>query len=138
MTNCGCVRLMCCGATGDFAPTWRARYGLNQACSSIPRACASRTAKASGSHAGDGARPCAPVRYSDHANYARYGIPVTFFTTGGHSDYHELTDEAQYIDYEHYRAVVEFVYDVARTVANRDARLVVDKPKPDPRGECRQ
>ena len=75
---------------------------------------------------------------SDHWNYARYGIPVAFFSTGTHRDYHQVTDEAQYIDYDHYRSVVEFVYDVARNVANRDTRLVVDKPKPDPRGECRQ
>ena len=75
---------------------------------------------------------------SDHANYARYGIPVAFFSTGQHSDYHQVSDEPQYIDYDHYASVVRFVYDVARTVANRDARLIVDKPKPDPKAECRQ
>ena len=75
---------------------------------------------------------------SDHANYARYGIPVAFFSTGQHSDYHQVSDEPQYIDYDHYASVVRFVYDVARTVANRDARLVVDKPKPDPKAQCRQ
>ncbi|HEX9309743.1 MAG TPA: M20/M25/M40 family metallo-hydrolase, partial [Gemmatimonadaceae bacterium] len=36
----------------------------------------------------------------DHYEYARYGIPITFFTTGLHMDYHQLTDEPQYIDYE--------------------------------------
>ena len=75
---------------------------------------------------------------SDHANYARYGIPVAFFSTGQHSDYHQVSDEPQFIDYDHYASVVRFVWDVARTVANRDARLVVDKPKPDPKAECRQ
>ena len=75
---------------------------------------------------------------SDHWNYARYGIPVAFFSTGSHLDYHQVTDEPQYIDYDHYRNVVQFVYDVARTVANRGARLVVDKPKSDPHAECRQ
>ncbi|MFL5561489.1 MAG: M28 family peptidase [Gemmatimonadaceae bacterium] len=75
---------------------------------------------------------------SDHANYARYGIPVAFFSTGQHSDYHQVSDEPQFIDYDHYASVVRFVYDVARTVANRDARLVVDGPKPDPKAECRQ
>ena len=75
---------------------------------------------------------------SDHWNYARYGIPVAFFSTGSHLDYHQVTDEPQYIDYDHYRSVLQFVYDVARTVANRNNRLVVDKPKPDPKGECRQ
>ena len=75
---------------------------------------------------------------SDHANYARYGIPVAFFSTGQHSDYHQVSDEPQFIDYDHYASVVRFVYDVARTVANRDARLIVDGRKPDPRAECRQ
>ena len=37
---------------------------------------------------------------SDHYQYARYGIPIVFFTTGGHADYHQFTDEAQYIDYD--------------------------------------
>ena len=37
---------------------------------------------------------------SDHWAYARYGIPVVFFTTGGHADYHQVTDEPQYIDYQ--------------------------------------
>ncbi|HTO72326.1 MAG TPA: M28 family peptidase, partial [Gemmatimonadales bacterium] len=27
---------------------------------------------------------------SDHYEYARYGIPIAFFTTGGHSDYHQV------------------------------------------------
>jgi len=75
---------------------------------------------------------------SDHANYARYGIPVAFFSTGQHSDYHQVSDEPQYIDYDHYATVVQFVYDVARTVANRDQRIIVDKPKPDPKAPCRQ
>ena len=37
---------------------------------------------------------------SDHYEYARYGIPIVFFTTGGHADYHQVTDEPQYIDYD--------------------------------------
>jgi hypothetical protein len=75
---------------------------------------------------------------SDHYNYARYGIPITFFTTGLHMDYHQLTDEPQYIDYEHMRKVAQLVHDVALRVGNLDHRVVVDKPKPDPRGVCMQ
>ena len=36
---------------------------------------------------------------SDHYEYARYGIPIAFFTSGGHADYHQVTDEPQYINY---------------------------------------
>lgn len=75
---------------------------------------------------------------SDHYEYARYGIPIVFFTTGLHEDYHQLTDEAQYIDYPHMARVDRLVYDVATRVANLDHRVVVDKPKPDPHGQCRQ
>jgi hypothetical protein len=75
---------------------------------------------------------------SDHYMYARYGIPIIFFSTGLHQDYHQLTDEPEYIDYAHMARVASFVHDLAVTVANLDHRVVVDKPKPDPRGVCRQ
>ena len=75
---------------------------------------------------------------SDHYEYARYGIPITFFTTGGHSDYHQVTDEPEYIDYDHMARISRLVEDVAMHVANLDHRVVVDQPKPDPRGGCRQ
>jgi hypothetical protein len=75
---------------------------------------------------------------SDHYEYARYGIPIAFFTTGGHSDYHQVTDEPQYIDYAHMTRVDRLVADVALRLANLDHRVVVDHPKPDPRAACRQ
>ncbi len=75
---------------------------------------------------------------SDHYEYARYGIPITFFTTGLHSDYHQVTDEPEYIDYEHMARVARLVADVALRVANLDHPVVVDHPKPDPAGSCRQ
>ena len=75
---------------------------------------------------------------SDHYEYARYGIPVIFFTTGGHADYHQVTDEPQYIDYDRLTRVSQYVADLAATIANLDHRVVVDKAKPDPRAECVQ
>jgi hypothetical protein len=75
---------------------------------------------------------------SDHYMYARYGIPITYFSLGYHTDYHQITDETQYIDFEHMARVARFVHDVAAGIANRRDRLVVDKPKPDPRAPCRQ
>lgn len=75
---------------------------------------------------------------SDHYMYARYGIPIAFFTTGGHSDYHQVTDEPQYIDYEHMARVDRLVADVALHLANLDHRPVVDHPRPDPNGRCQQ
>jgi hypothetical protein len=75
---------------------------------------------------------------SDHYEYARWGIPVVFLTTGLHGDYHQVTDEPQYIDYPHMARVGELVFDLADRVADLDHRPVVDKPKPDPQGTCRQ
>lgn len=75
---------------------------------------------------------------SDHYAYARYGIPVVFFTTGIHSDYHQVTDEPEYIDYAHMARVAGLIEDLAVHVANLDHRVVVDHPKPDPNAACRQ
>jgi Peptidase family M28 len=75
---------------------------------------------------------------SDHYEYARYGIPIVFFSTGGHRDYHQVTDEAQYIDYDQLARVSKLVEDVAVRAADLDHRLHVDKPKPDPKGQCVQ
>ena len=36
---------------------------------------------------------------SDHFNYARKGIPIVFFTTGLHADYHKVSDEPRKIDF---------------------------------------
>jgi hypothetical protein len=85
--------------------------------------------------------PGHPQQYycrSDHYMYARYGIPVVFFSTGSHADYHQVTDEPEYIDYPKMARVASFVADLARTVANLDHRVAVDKPKPDPNGRCVQ
>jgi Zn-dependent M28 family amino/carboxypeptidase len=85
--------------------------------------------------------PGHPQQYycrSDHYMYARYGIPVVFFSTGSHADYHQVTDEPEYIDYEKMARVASFVADLTRSVANLDHRVVVDKPKPDPAGRCVQ
>ena len=75
---------------------------------------------------------------SDHYEYARYGIPIIFFTTGGHADYHQVTDEPQYIDYQRMARVAQYVADLAARVGNLDHRPAVDKQKPDPHGQCVQ
>ena len=75
---------------------------------------------------------------SDHANYARYGIPIVFFSSGSHRDYHQVTDEVEYLDFGKYATVVRFVAALTNRVADLDHRLVVDKPKPDPEAPCQQ
>ncbi|BAH38251.1 MAG TPA: hypothetical protein DGD08_07380 [Gemmatimonas aurantiaca] len=75
---------------------------------------------------------------SDHYEYAKWGIPVTFFTTGGHSAYHQLTDEPQYIDYPHLQRVTRLVAGIALELGNTATRPVVNGPRLDPRGTCTQ
>ena len=75
---------------------------------------------------------------SDHYMYARYGIPVVFMTTGGHADYHQVTDEVEFIDFAKLSKVSRFAHDVVVALGNGRARPLVDKPRPDPRGNCTQ
>jgi len=66
---------------------------------------------------------------SDQVNYFRHTIPVTYFSTGYSADYHQATDEPQYLDYEHSARVGRFVHDIMRTIANRPTRLRVLPPE---------
>jgi Zn-dependent M28 family amino/carboxypeptidase len=70
---------------------------------------------------------------SDHAMYSRYDIPIVFFFTGLHADYHRVTDEPQYIDYPHYARIVQFVHDLTVDVANLSRRPAVDRSGAPPR-----
>ena len=74
---------------------------------------------------------------SDHASYARFGIPVVFFSTGMHPDYHEPSDEPQHIDYAKLAAVSGYVLELTLALAAREAPLKLDRRKPDPREPCR-
>ncbi len=55
---------------------------------------------------------------SDHINYARQGVPIAFFFTGLHGDYHQRSDEAQFIDYPHYSKITQFIKDLTIEVSN--------------------
>ena len=57
---------------------------------------------------------------SDHYSYASKGIPIIFYTTGEHRDYHQLTDEVKYIEWEKYSRIVQLIYDTGLRVANLD------------------
>ena len=85
--------------------------------------------------------PGNPLQYycrADHYSYARYGIPSASLSTGEHLDYHQVTDEPQYIDYHQLARVTALVRDIALAVANLDHRPVVDGPRQDPAAPCRQ
>ena len=75
---------------------------------------------------------------SDHANYARFGIPVAFFSTGQHMDYHQVTDEVEYLNWPQLLRVTRLISDVAQELGNRANRPALDGAKPDPNAACRQ
>ncbi len=70
----------------------------------------------------DANHPLQIYQRSDHYNYARHGIPIAFFTTGLHADYHEVSDEPKGIDYDKLARVARLMFDVTRAVGNSPTR----------------
>lgn len=60
---------------------------------------------------------------SDHASFYREDIPVLFFFTGAHQDYHKPSDDWDKIDYQGEKEVLNFVYDLI-------VQLSTNKEKP--------
>ena len=65
---------------------------------------------------------------SDHYNYAKSGVPILFFFDGVHRDYHRPSDEVDKIDFVKMAKVARTVLVTVTEIANRPARLTVDKP----------
>ena len=57
---------------------------------------------------------------SDHYSYASKGVPIIFFTTGLHRDYHYVTDEVDKIEFPKMAKIAALVYGTAARVANLD------------------
>jgi hypothetical protein len=75
--------------------------------------------------------PKHPARYfyrSDHINFAKKDIPILFYSTGTHADYHEITDELEKIDYDKFLLMTKFCYKVGFNVANYKEEIIVDNP----------
>ncbi|MEK6407247.1 MAG: M28 family peptidase [Acidobacteriota bacterium] len=64
---------------------------------------------------------------SDHYNYAKHGIPIIFYFTGVHRDYHRPSDVVEKIDFEKMERIDRMIFATGWRVANLDHRLVVDK-----------
>lgn len=75
---------------------------------------------------------------SDHQAFTNKNIPVLFFFTGTHSDYHKPSDTADKINNEGEARVVNYVYDIADDIdleAKRPDFIKVEEPAN--RGEVR-
>lgn len=64
---------------------------------------------------------------SDHYNFAKHGIPVAFYFDGIHEDYHQPTDDVEKIDFNLFQKRTQLIFATAWELANREARIVVDK-----------
>jgi hypothetical protein len=67
---------------------------------------------------------------SDHYSYAAKGIPIIFYTTGLHPDYHANTDEVSKIEFDKMARIVHLVYSTGMSVANLDHAPVRDNLGP--------
>ena len=67
---------------------------------------------------------------SDHYSYAIKGVPIIFFTTGIHRDYHYVTDEVDKIVFPKMARITALVYGTAARVANLDHLPVRDNLGP--------
>jgi hypothetical protein len=65
---------------------------------------------------------------SDHYQYAQKGIPVAFFFSGLHEDYHRPSDEVERIDFVKLQKIARTVLAVSWTLANAPTRPAIDAP----------
>ena len=59
---------------------------------------------------------------SDHYHFARRGVPILFFTSGTHPDYHQPTDSADRIDADKAARLVRLLYHLTAEIGNDPAR----------------
>ncbi len=67
---------------------------------------------------------------SDHFNYAVNGIPVVFWFTGVHEDYHQASDTADKIDYAKMEKITRTIMLTLWEVSELKQRPAVDKQLP--------
>lgn len=65
-------------------------------------------------------------RRSDHYNFARNGIPIIFFFTGVHDDYHRPTDTVDKILFDRMARIGRLIYTVGWKTANMPRPFVKD------------
>ncbi len=67
---------------------------------------------------------------SDHFNFAKHNVPVIYYTSGLHADYHQSTDDVDKIDFPALARRTQLVFHTAWALANRDTRVALDAAKP--------
>jgi len=66
---------------------------------------------------------------SDHYNFAKKGIPIIFYFSGLHEDYHQPTDTPDKIHYPKMAKIAQLIFLTAWEIANREETILLDKDK---------
>jgi hypothetical protein len=67
---------------------------------------------------------------SDHYNYAKKGIPIIFYFSGLHADYHQPSDSVEKIDFTKMERITRTIYATALALAESPSRPKVDRTLP--------
>lgn len=78
----------------------------------------------------DPADPESVYTRSDHYSYAAKGIPIAFFTTGLHPDYHRVSDTVDKILFPKMARIAQLVYETGFSIADTDRVLERDNKGP--------
>ena len=78
----------------------------------------------------DPADPQSIYTRSDHYSYALKGVPIIFYFTGLHPDYHRPSDTVDKIIFDKIRRIAQLAYETGRRVANLDHAPVRDNQGP--------
>lgn len=65
---------------------------------------------------------------SDHTSFYRKNIPVLFFFTGVHSDYHKPSDDVDKLNITGEYRIVQYIYKIVES-ANRSGKIVFTKTR---------
>lgn len=68
---------------------------------------------------------------SDQVNYVHHDIPTVYMSLGYALDYHQLTDEPQYIDYDHGARLGRFLDSLLMALADNPTRPAIGGANPD-------
>ena len=63
---------------------------------------------------------------SDHYNFAKNNIPVIFYFSGTHEDYHKISDTADKILYSTLEKRTRLIFHTAWELANREEKIKID------------
>ena len=64
---------------------------------------------------------------SDHYNFAKYTIPVIFYFSGPHPDYHQPSDTIEKIDFQKIEQTARLVFCTAWQIINQEEELNLNK-----------